>query len=286
MTRLYTRDYQRMYDLVMTAMTDLAAEIPIWQRVCANLSDSLHTSFAGEFEIDWPGGFPRRLNVWPQWAADISMTPAQISVHPLVHHLGTHRDPVPRTFDDVADVHGWCHADQYADQRALFREATRQLVIPLGAGDDTVRFVGLGRPGRNFGPRELEYARRVQPAVVALARHSVTLTRWRAAAPADLDREQRARDLGLTPREVGVLVLLADGLSEREIGRRLAISPRTVAKHQEKLHRKLGTTDRLGTVLSAQRLGLVSPPARPVSSGPEPRSRPPAAAPASRPAAR
>jgi len=41
------------------------------------------------------------------------------------------------------------------------------------------------------------------------------------------------------------------------IARRLAISPRTVTKHLENLYRKLGTCDRLTTVLTAQRLNLV-----------------------------
>jgi DNA-binding NarL/FixJ family response regulator len=70
--------------------------------------------------------------------------------------------------------------------------------------------------------------------------------------------EQRAAELGLTPRELTVLALLAEGLTAAAIARRLAISPRTVNKHQENLYRKLGTTDRLTTVILAQDLGLVN----------------------------
>ena len=71
-------------------------------------------------------------------------------------------------------------------------------------------------------------------------------------------RRVPAADVRLTPRESEVLRLLCDGLSAAGIAGRLGVSPRTVTKHQERLYRKLGTCDRLSTVLHAQRLGLVS----------------------------
>ncbi|HEX4703720.1 MAG TPA: helix-turn-helix transcriptional regulator [Pseudonocardiaceae bacterium] len=60
----------------------------------------------------------------------------------------------------------------------------------------------------------------------------------------------------LTPRESEVLDLLCTGLSAAVISRRLGLSPRTVTKHQERLYRKLGTSDRLNTVLRAKALGI------------------------------
>jgi DNA-binding NarL/FixJ family response regulator len=61
----------------------------------------------------------------------------------------------------------------------------------------------------------------------------------------------------LTPREVAVLLLLADALTASAIARRLGISVRTLHKHVENLYRQLGTRDRMSTVLHAQELGLV-----------------------------
>ena len=69
--------------------------------------------------------------------------------------------------------------------------------------------------------------------------------------------------LGLTRREREILVMLGNGLNARTIARRLCLSVRTVAKHQERVYRKLGTSDRLTTVLRAQRLGLLRPAATP-----------------------
>lgn len=62
---------------------------------------------------------------------------------------------------------------------------------------------------------------------------------------------------GLTHRERQVLELIADGLTAVAIAHRLALSPRTVAKHQERMYRKFGTSDRLTTVLRAQRIGIL-----------------------------
>ena len=57
---------------------------------------------------------------------------------------------------------------------------------------------------------------------------------------AELEREQRKSRLeSLTARETEVLVLVADGLTNREIAEKLDISPRTVETHRERLMTKL-----------------------------------------------
>ncbi len=59
-----------------------------------------------------------------------------------------------------------------------------------------------------------------------------------------------ARDIQLTPRELAVLALLAEGLTAASIGRRLMITERTVHKHLQHSYTKLG-------VLHAQHIGLL-----------------------------
>lgn len=57
---------------------------------------------------------------------------------------------------------------------------------------------------------------------------------------AELEREQRKSRLeSLTARETEVLVLVAEGLTNREIAEKLEISPRTVETHRERLMTKL-----------------------------------------------
>jgi HD-GYP domain-containing protein (c-di-GMP phosphodiesterase class II) len=62
---------------------------------------------------------------------------------------------------------------------------------------------------------------------------------------------------GLTGREIDVLRLVARGLSNKEIARRLVISPRTVSHHLEHIYAKLGVSTRAGAALYAVRHGLL-----------------------------
>lgn len=62
----------------------------------------------------------------------------------------------------------------------------------------------------------------------------------------------------LTPREIDVLCLLAEGLQHEEIGRRLGISSETVRTHLRKACDRLGATTRTQAVATALRLGLIA----------------------------
>jgi two-component system response regulator NreC len=63
----------------------------------------------------------------------------------------------------------------------------------------------------------------------------------------------------LTPRELEVLEMLAQGLSNEEIGNQLVISPHTVARHRENLMRKLGLHSKSELVKYAIRKGIILP---------------------------
>jgi DNA-binding NarL/FixJ family response regulator len=67
--------------------------------------------------------------------------------------------------------------------------------------------------------------------------------------------------LGITAREADVLVLVAQGLANKEIAARLHISPRTVEKHVESLLRKTDARSRthLVAVVGVEISGADSP---------------------------
>ena len=64
----------------------------------------------------------------------------------------------------------------------------------------------------------------------------------------------------LTPREKEVLRLLSEGLSARQMARRLDLSERTINTHVANVYRKLAVSNRVQAVRQAIRLGLVNEP--------------------------
>ena len=60
--------------------------------------------------------------------------------------------------------------------------------------------------------------------------------------------------LGLTPRENEVLTLVARGAGNDAIGRAIGVQPRTVAKHVERINRKLGVDSRTAAAARAHEI--------------------------------
>lgn len=67
----------------------------------------------------------------------------------------------------------------------------------------------------------------------------------------------RVKELGITPREHEILGLIAEGLSNREIGERLSVSENTVKTHSSRLFDKLDVNRRVQAVLKGRELGLI-----------------------------
>ena len=65
------------------------------------------------------------------------------------------------------------------------------------------------------------------------------------------------RDVALTPRELEVLTLLAEGKSNKEIARRLSISVHTAKFHVSALIDKLDAVGRTDVVAHAARRGVI-----------------------------
>ena len=89
------------------------------------------------------------------------------------------------------------------------------------------------------------------------------MTRNRSDSPlpasADVERilASRSIDEALTSREVEVLDLLGQGLSNRDIGVALGIALETAKVHVKNILRKLGVTNRTAAVTTALKRGIL-----------------------------
>jgi DNA-binding NarL/FixJ family response regulator len=109
-------------------------------------------------------------------------------------------------------------------------------------------------------PEQLLHAVRTVAAGNGLLDPAVTLRviAASAAAPAP-DPAAAARLASLTQRETDVLRLVAEGLTNAEIGERLFMSPATARTHVSRILTKLGARDRTQLVVMAYESGLVRP---------------------------
>lgn len=69
---------------------------------------------------------------------------------------------------------------------------------------------------------------------------------------------EKIAELGLTPRELEVLKLIAEGLSTKEMAERLFVSENTIKTHTSRVLDKLGASRRTQAVQIAKQFGLVS----------------------------
>ena len=146
-------------------------------------------------------------------------------------------------------------------------------VTPVGAPlvvllPDEAQAAGAWSAGaRGLLPRDVQAARLA--AGLAAATHGLGVvdpTFIAAVAPVMVDAgtASRARSHGsftlveeLTPRELEVLRLMAEGLPNKTIALRLGISEHTVKFHVNAILGKLGVTSRTEAVVRATRLGLI-----------------------------
>jgi DNA-binding NarL/FixJ family response regulator len=155
-------------------------------------------------------------------------------------------------------------------------EATRQLA---GDGDDGPRILILttfdldeyvydalcaGASGfllKDVTAERLFEAVRVVAAGDALLAPAVTrrlISEFTRLRPREDDRPSPMMDT-LTARETQVLRLVAEGLSNPEIGQRLVVTEETVKTHVSRVLTKLGLRDRTQAVVAAYESGLVVP---------------------------
>jgi LuxR family maltose regulon positive regulatory protein len=169
-------------------------------------------------------------------------------------------------------------AEQLHEMRHLVEIGALEARLLAACGDQSGALqtlqeaLELGRPGRfvrsfvDCGPSLLPLLEQLQGRApnsylegLIRAFHSAAETAARepvALPTSDADRLMALRST-LTNREMDVLLLLEQRLSNQEIGDRLYIEPETVKKHLQKVYAKLGVDNRRSAVAFAQRVGLL-----------------------------
>ena len=129
----------------------------------------------------------------------------------------------------------------YDNERFLFealRAGASGYVLKSGADDEIVEACRAAMRGESF----------LYPSAVN------TLVRDFLARP----EEEREYD-PLTPRELEVLKLIAEGKTSKEIAQTLVLSIKTVERHRADILRRLGMRDRVDLTRYAIRRGLIEP---------------------------
>ena len=131
------------------------------------------------------------------------------------------------------------------DNEQYFFEA-----LKAGASGYVLKIGGQPRPGRGVPGDD---ARRAVPLPGRGHGADPRLPRPRAAAARTTPEDP------LTPRELEVVKLIAEGLTSEEIAEQLVISKKTVDRHRANVLEKLGMRNRVELTRYAIRRGLVEP---------------------------
>jgi LuxR family maltose regulon positive regulatory protein len=226
------------------------------------------------------GGSPSSL----EWRSDASSgaVPSDIWEQPMLTHV--------RTLLAVGSPDALAHASELLMEgrvKALARNSRRRLIeigafqalvlseqgledAALAALQEAVEWAAPGGSLRllaDCGPGLIPLLRTLQAAGVAPSYIEKVLAAVEGAAgvptastaqPAVTPPAGQATAAEmLTNRQIDILILLADRLSDKEIAERLVLEPVTVKKHVQRIYRRLGVDNRRAAVAEARRLGLI-----------------------------
>lgn len=246
-----TTAYERVLRVTVATLQERDPE-QLWPHLAAELP-RLCGGDALIYKLDNWDASEGTLGLSPAAAAEFARLGDEETVllrtgYPLAAHYAGRADRTPVTAHRVAG-RSWSGSPTARLLDDLL-DVDHVLGMPLPRSTTPITGAMVYRSGRDFSDDELRLAEQLQPLLAAVEQQRQLLRRLDAPS-------EEVAGLALTPRETTVLLLLGDALTALSIGRRLGISERTVHKHIANIYRKLGTHDRVSTVLRAQRLGLV-----------------------------
>jgi HD-GYP domain-containing protein (c-di-GMP phosphodiesterase class II) len=180
----------------------------------------------------------------------------RVRTHPYLTARTFSRPPVLASIGQLAAMHHE-RLDGSGYPSGLTAESLPMTARVLAAAD-VYHALLEPRPHREaVSPDE---AREVVDEEVTAGRLDGDAVRAVLAAAGHRVRRRPQNPAGLSAREVEVLVLLARGLTKKQIAEELTISAKTVNAHVEHIYTKLGVSTRGAAALYAMRNGLITVP--------------------------
>ena len=194
---------------------------------------------------------------WPRGQfgpADFEGYAELLPTHPFVEHLPTVTAAPALRISDVTSLRSWRSSGLYREHHRHLG-ADDQLVAAVAAGPVPTALV-MSRSGSGFRDRDRDVLGVIAPHLARMVRRSLA-----AAVPYEalhvgprpvlVTRGGPHPDPAptLTAREEEVVSLVAAGWTSARIGRSLGISPRTVEKHLQNVHAKLGAASSVEAVV-------------------------------------
>jgi non-specific serine/threonine protein kinase len=197
-----------------------------------------HSQAAGRYReiVAWLDAADVFAGSWPRRSID-SVGRTLNGLATLAAAIGQ-AERAARLFGAAAADHEAIGSKPALPERTLFEHATARVRAELGAP----AFDAAWAAGATMTPAETR------------AEIETVLT---AVAPLPAVPADPIAALGLTPRELEVLRLLADKRSDKEIGAALFVSHRTAMGHVANIFRKLGVSSRAAAAEKARQFGLV-----------------------------
>jgi DNA-binding CsgD family transcriptional regulator len=196
------------------------------------------------------GSLPSRVVAYPQPLLDHEAATA-LEQHapgfPLTRHTRPGGDGRPVRRSDLQCTRDFRNSGMYADVAQKIG-VEQVLATALATGVGLHVCIALNRAGPDFTSGAVDLLTQLQPLLGRRVARLYANPADRLAAGGGSTWPGQA---DLTPRQQQVLRLMAGGLTDAAIGRRLGCSPRTVDKHLEHIYRKLGVSCRIAAIAAA-----------------------------------
>ncbi len=161
------------------------------------------------------------------------------------HHLGLLAATMRRYDDAIAHFEGALRMHEQVAALPSAAHTRRELAAAL-----------LARDSRGDRERATQLAQQAEVVYAELGMDSFAREAGRLRSPSSPPFLRSAPSNGLTQREIEVLRLLAQGLSNREIADRLSIAQSTAIRHVEHIFARIGAANRVEAAAYAFRAGI------------------------------